>query len=144
MSPAHRRVAVRATPFEVNRHHRALVFRFYGCHKTVSDRSWHTIRSAAGRKISTGKRRTPSEVKSRQLMSWSACTTVPGLVAMQSGDDLSLVTLRITKSRDDLSIASNAPHIRLWCIRLFSGVSSVLSRDASGSPVPAFPNIDVK
>ena len=77
----------------------AVVVRHLRLPQPVSDRSWHIIRSAAGREISIGKRRTPSEVNSRQLMSWSACTTVPGLVAMQSGDDLSLVTVRITRRR---------------------------------------------
>ena len=33
VSPAHRRFAVRATPFDVNRHGRALLSDTYGCHK---------------------------------------------------------------------------------------------------------------
>ena len=72
VSPAHRRVAVRTTPFDVNGHLRPLLFPIYGWHKSVSDRSWQTIRSAAGREIAIDKRRTPSEVQSRQLMSRSS------------------------------------------------------------------------
>ena len=107
LSPAHRRVAVRSTtPFDVNRQHRALLSEIYGCHKSVSDRSWQTTRSAAGRDISIGKRRTPSEVQSRQPMSRPACKTVSGLVEMKSSVELlSRVTVRITRRRQ-----TNEPH----------------------------------
>ena len=50
-SPAHRRIAVGTTPFDVNRPHRALLSEIYGCHKSVSDRSCQTIRSAVGHDI---------------------------------------------------------------------------------------------
>ena len=84
VSPAHRRVAVGATPFDVNAHHRALLSEIFGCYQSVFDRSWQTIRSATGRDTSVGsvERHRSRHCDSGRLIRGASIRS--GLLEMQS------------------------------------------------------------